>query len=646
MQHKKLFVGCLAPKTTENDIVRLFSRYGRITDVFLFRNKSERSCKGHGYVVFQDRRAVLDIINDQPHRLFGRTLITDWFVEGQRLQERRDDIFKRKVYVSNIPTKLEDWQLKQKMEAFGEVENAYRMKAPRGNYNLPYGYVIFVREESARKAASTGYMDALNRRMKIEKFQVSNRKKNYNEKGRNRDSQHHQQNSAYFRKADIQGQEASYNSPNYPQQHQGSRSERYQHHHPGHQPQKFKKAGSGWNSYARPHNESSGRYGMNQGASSRFNNKTQPRGLAPATTEHQQPQHHRYDTPQPQTNLIRSQGALGPNTLHSGSHEEGSKIDHQRTIQWGSGRPRADDYGAWRQAPGEIDKKQHGSRIGGNTEFQGYSEGPEQEGSNKDFNLQPDRHSRNDNNNNTNINLNYYGDQNQSRDFKNEPKIQQKNITKNDQEHYYGERNQHQYHQQGQHEQDQSKGKGFPTTTKTQQYIPVIAAHRGYHQQTITTNTNIGGGFDIKNRFLAQSFSDFETPLYDTTPQSSNYYGNQRPKKSSEGVQRDSSKSNSSPEPEASNNVIIQSLAQQRKPLLNPNIFTLIKSNSWLNNLSNELDLHCCKPTRKAYWTGLHLIRERIINLSISSVYSSPSNFKINMSTPGRNKKKSFDLNQ
>ena len=79
---KKMFVGNLAPETTEEDVKELFSAYGTVRSVRVMRDVFSGQCKGFGFVEMEGHevRAAIAALDGKDFK--GRPL---------RVNEERPD---------------------------------------------------------------------------------------------------------------------------------------------------------------------------------------------------------------------------------------------------------------------------------------------------------------------------------------------------------------------------------------------------------------------------------------------------------------------------------------------------------------------------------------------------------------------------
>jgi len=143
----KIFLGSLPPKCTNKKVKQKLSKFGSVIHVHLIFDKKNNFCKGYGHVIIADR-ATFDKILKSQLTIGGRNIFKEPFFEGKKLQEKKLDFLSKRIFISNIPFEMEDFQVENLFSRFGEVENAYRIISSNGK-RKPFGFVLFRDEQSA-----------------------------------------------------------------------------------------------------------------------------------------------------------------------------------------------------------------------------------------------------------------------------------------------------------------------------------------------------------------------------------------------------------------------------------------------------------------------------------------------------------------
>ena len=75
---KKLYVGNLAYKVTNNDLQELFSQFGTVRDAAVIMDRDTGSSKGFGFVEMEDNQAADEAIRNLNERVVeGRPLVVN-----------------------------------------------------------------------------------------------------------------------------------------------------------------------------------------------------------------------------------------------------------------------------------------------------------------------------------------------------------------------------------------------------------------------------------------------------------------------------------------------------------------------------------------------------------------------------------------
>lgn len=67
---KRMFVGNLAPETTETELVAVFTEFGKVRSIKLMQDVFSGKCKGFGFIEMEghEARAAIAGLNGKDHR--------------------------------------------------------------------------------------------------------------------------------------------------------------------------------------------------------------------------------------------------------------------------------------------------------------------------------------------------------------------------------------------------------------------------------------------------------------------------------------------------------------------------------------------------------------------------------------------------
>ncbi|KAJ6241439.1 polyadenylate-binding protein [Anaeramoeba flamelloides] len=155
------------PKTfKEEDLVELFSTYGKILSQRIMIDFNTKESKGFGFLNFEEHESAVKAC-DELHKkkeIEGNLLYVKRALSrverAKKLKERyekryREKYFKKNLYVKPLESNVNDEKLKQIFQEFGEISSARVMIDPRTGLSRGFGFVCFNTREEALKALET-----------------------------------------------------------------------------------------------------------------------------------------------------------------------------------------------------------------------------------------------------------------------------------------------------------------------------------------------------------------------------------------------------------------------------------------------------------------------------------------------------------
>lgn len=120
-QFRKLFIGGLNYKSTEESLKSHFEQWGEIVDCVVMRDPHTRKSRGFGFITFKRAHMVDDAQAARPHKIDGRE------VEPKRAVPREDSgkpeaqVTVNKLYVSGIKDDMGEEELREYFGQFGNI---------------------------------------------------------------------------------------------------------------------------------------------------------------------------------------------------------------------------------------------------------------------------------------------------------------------------------------------------------------------------------------------------------------------------------------------------------------------------------------------------------------------------------------------
>jgi nucleolin len=155
----KLYIGNLSWDTQPEDLRQAFEEYGSIIFCDVITDPNGRS-RGFGFVEFEDAEQAAAAIDGTNGRdLDGREIRVDYVAARGARPERppRTGGMKynnngHRIYIGNLPWKMDEYDLRDTFEEFGEVSDARVITDRETGRSRGFGFVTMADEADMRNA--------------------------------------------------------------------------------------------------------------------------------------------------------------------------------------------------------------------------------------------------------------------------------------------------------------------------------------------------------------------------------------------------------------------------------------------------------------------------------------------------------------
>jgi len=119
----KLFLGGLAPETTEDSIKDHFGSYGSIVDCVVMRDPEKKRSRGFGFVTFAESSCVTDVQANRPHKIDNKQVETKRATPKSQQAEGQDaKISTKKLFVGGLKDDMDEMTIREEFSKYGSVE--------------------------------------------------------------------------------------------------------------------------------------------------------------------------------------------------------------------------------------------------------------------------------------------------------------------------------------------------------------------------------------------------------------------------------------------------------------------------------------------------------------------------------------------
>lgn len=165
-QFTNVYVKNLADDVDDNELSKMFSKYGPITSAIVSRDEEGKS-RNFGFVNFEnhdDAYNAVEALNETEHK--GQQL---YVCRAQKKNEREEELRRQyemakleklskyqgvNLYIKNLDDDVDDDRLRQEFSVYGVITSAKIMRDDKTNASRGFGFVCFSSPEEATRAVT------------------------------------------------------------------------------------------------------------------------------------------------------------------------------------------------------------------------------------------------------------------------------------------------------------------------------------------------------------------------------------------------------------------------------------------------------------------------------------------------------------
>ncbi|KHJ42825.1 hypothetical protein D918_07107 [Trichuris suis] len=120
-QNRKIFIGGITLKTTDEDLKEFYSKWGDITDVVVMRDPVTKRSRGFGFVTYAEPDMVNAAMASRPHVIDGKEVEPKRAMPKDVMNKPEAHVSVKKVYISGIKDEHTEEMLRDYFSKYGSV---------------------------------------------------------------------------------------------------------------------------------------------------------------------------------------------------------------------------------------------------------------------------------------------------------------------------------------------------------------------------------------------------------------------------------------------------------------------------------------------------------------------------------------------